>query len=148
MKNISMIRADTEELFSDDHLQAILAHFRGSGNPPNLFFQSHTWILYIYALICVHGLIMNTFLVNLKKFELIVLFLKISLICIYKDFTKRFLHNFLGMACKQSIRFCSIHQDILFNGVSFSNHSLWVFATLEIGSFSLWLGSSLVDTLN
>ena len=77
MKNISMIRADTDKLLSDDHLQVILAHFRGSGNPPNLFFQDHTWILYIYALICVHGLIMNTFLVNLKKFELIVIFLKI-----------------------------------------------------------------------
>ena len=64
MKNVTWIKADTEKIFSDDHLQLILAHFRGSENPPNLFFQDYTWILYIYALICVHGFIMNTFLVN------------------------------------------------------------------------------------
>ena len=67
MKNVSLIRADTEKLFSDDHVQVILAYFQGSGNPPNLFFQDHTWILYIYVLICVHGFIMNTFLVNLRN---------------------------------------------------------------------------------
>ena len=77
MKNVSLIRADGEKIFSDDHVQVMLAHFRGSGNPPNLFFQDHTWILYIYALICVHGFIMNTFLVISKKFELIILFLKV-----------------------------------------------------------------------
>ena len=84
MKNVSLPRADTDKVFSDDHLQVILAHFRGSGNPPNLFFQYHTWILYIYVLICVHGFIMNTFLVIIKEFKLIILFLEV-LIGISKD---------------------------------------------------------------
>ena len=76
MKNVSLIRADAEKAFSDDHLQVILSHFQGSGNPPNIFFRDHTWILYIYILICLHGFIMNSFLVTLKSFESIILFFK------------------------------------------------------------------------
>ena len=64
MKNASMIITNADNDLAYDNLQAIIIHFQGSGNPPNLFFQDYTWILYIYVLICVHGFIMNTFLVR------------------------------------------------------------------------------------
>ena len=66
IKNMTAMPENQEIDLDDDHdnIQAILTYFQGSGNPPNLFFKDHTWILYIYGLICLHGFVMNTFLVS------------------------------------------------------------------------------------
>ena len=42
----------------------MLSYFKGSNDPPNIFYKHHIWILYIYLAICIHGLLMNIFLVS------------------------------------------------------------------------------------
>ena len=64
MKNVTATYGNQEMDLDDDNIQEILTYFQGSGTPPNLFFKDHTWILYIYVLICLHGFVMNTFLVS------------------------------------------------------------------------------------
>ena len=46
------------------HMREILAYFEGLDEPPSDFFKFHTWILYLHLGMCVHGFIMNTFLVR------------------------------------------------------------------------------------
>ena len=54
-----------EEDIDDIHLQNVLSYFKGLNEPPSDFFKHQTWILYVYLGICVHGFIMNAFLVML-----------------------------------------------------------------------------------
>ena len=49
----------------DIHLENVLSSFEGSDEPPNNFFKHHTWILYLYFGIYIHGFVMNIFLVIL-----------------------------------------------------------------------------------
>ena len=59
--------ADSQYI-EDNNFEDILAYFRGSDKPSSIFFRQHTWILYIYLGIGIHGVIMNTFLVSLIMF--------------------------------------------------------------------------------
>ena len=45
------------------NIQSILSYFEGSSEPPSLFFRKYTWILYVYLGMCIHGAIMNLFMV-------------------------------------------------------------------------------------
>ena len=47
-------------------MNEILKYFEWKDEPPSSLFKQHTWILYGYLAICVHGFIMNGFLVILK----------------------------------------------------------------------------------
>lgn len=44
-------------------LNATLHYFEWKDEPPSNLFKHHSWILYGYLIICVHGFIMNGFLV-------------------------------------------------------------------------------------
>ena len=46
-----------------ENWESIFDYFQWKGEPPSDFFKNHTWILYGYFGICVHGFIMNGFLV-------------------------------------------------------------------------------------
>ena len=52
--------SDTKE----NNVENMLSYFKGSNDPPNIFYKHHIWILYIYLAICIHGLLMNLFLVR------------------------------------------------------------------------------------
>ena len=68
MKNNSA-SAEVKEMMMNE----ILKYFEWKDEPPSSLFKQHTWILYGYLAICVHGLIMNGFLVSLKvKLKLII----------------------------------------------------------------------------
>ena len=47
-------------------MNEILKYFEWKDEPPSSLFKQNTWILYGYLAICVHGFIMNGFLVRLK----------------------------------------------------------------------------------
>ena len=48
----------------ENNVENMLSYFKGSNDPPNIFYKHHIWILYIYLAICIHGLLMNLFLVR------------------------------------------------------------------------------------
>ena len=48
----------------ENNVENMLSYFKGSNDPPNIFYKHHIWILYIYLAICIHGLLMNIFLVS------------------------------------------------------------------------------------
>ena len=48
----------------ENNVENMLSYFKGSNDPPNIFYKHHIWILYIYLAICIHGLLMNLFLVS------------------------------------------------------------------------------------
>ena len=48
----------------EKNVENMLSYFKGSNDPPNIFYKHHIWILYIYLAICIHGLLMNIFLVR------------------------------------------------------------------------------------
>ena len=52
----------------ENHMRGILAYFEGLDEPPSDFFKIHGWILYLHLGICVHGFIMNSFLVRFILF--------------------------------------------------------------------------------
>ena len=63
--NNSMNNQEDETMNTEDiHMREVLTYFEGLDEPPSDFFKFHTWILYIHLGICVHGFIMNTFLVQ------------------------------------------------------------------------------------
>ena len=65
----------------EKNVENMLSYFKGSNDPPNIFYKHHIWILYIYLAICIHGLLMNLFLV--RKNMLYFIRLANSFICIY-----------------------------------------------------------------
>ena len=60
----TMFINDTD-IHQDDcsDIQSVLSYFEGSSDPPSLFFRKYTWILYVYFGMCIHGAIMNLFMV-------------------------------------------------------------------------------------
>ena len=52
-----------EKRLEDVYLEDVLSHFEGSIESPSMFFKQHTWILYTYIGISIHGFVMNSFLV-------------------------------------------------------------------------------------
>ena len=48
----------------DNHLRAVLSFFALSDGAPNNFSNRYPWILYFYFGICIHGFILNAFLVR------------------------------------------------------------------------------------
>ena len=63
----------------DIHLRAVLSFFSLSDSAPNNFSNRYPWILHFYFGLCIHGLILNAFLVNSS----IVMQCKLMNICIY-----------------------------------------------------------------
>ena len=54
----------------ENNVENMLSYFKGSNDPPNIFYKHHIWILYIYLAICIHGLLMNIFLVSTNVLHL------------------------------------------------------------------------------
>ena len=50
-------------------IESVLSYFEGSSDPPSLFFRKYTWILYVYLGMCIHGAIMNLFMVMYYMFH-------------------------------------------------------------------------------
>ena len=48
-----------------ENWENILNYFQWKEEPPSDFFKQNTWILYGYFGICIHGFVMNAFLVIL-----------------------------------------------------------------------------------
>ena len=61
MKNNASSMEDKEIMMNE-----IFKYFEWKDEPPSSLFKQHTWILYGYLAICVHGFIMNGFLVSFK----------------------------------------------------------------------------------
>ena len=76
MINESLIAsADMEDI----HLRAVLSFFALSDGAPNNFSNRYPWILHFYFGICIHGFILNAFLVNtsiVMQYELINVYIK------------------------------------------------------------------------
>ena len=63
---IDLLRGRINGTSNDDEeslLNTTLHYFDWKDEPPSNLFKHHTWILYFYLIICVHGFIMNGFLV-------------------------------------------------------------------------------------
>ena len=60
MTNESLI--DSVDM-DDIHLRAVLSFFALSDGAPNNFSNRYPWVLYFYFGICIHGFILNAFLV-------------------------------------------------------------------------------------
>ena len=60
MSNESLIASEDMD---DIHLRAVLSFFALSDGAPNNFSNRYPWILHFYFGICIHGFILNAFLV-------------------------------------------------------------------------------------
>ena len=61
---MSIYADNTSNESIENNVENMLSYFKGSNDPPNIFYKHHIWILYIYLAICIHGLLMNLFLVR------------------------------------------------------------------------------------
>ena len=62
--NQSSLLVNQSKSIDISRLDSVLEYFGGFDEPRSDFFKAHSWILYIHIGICMHGFIMNTFLVS------------------------------------------------------------------------------------
>ena len=65
--NISSLLVNQSTSIDIRRLDSVLEYFNGFDKPSSDFFKAHLWILYLHIGICVHGFIMNTFLVSSRQ---------------------------------------------------------------------------------
>ena len=65
--NQSSLLVNQSKSIDISRLDSVLEYFSGFDKPRSDFFKAHSWILYAHIGICVHGFIMNTFLVSSLK---------------------------------------------------------------------------------
>ena len=65
--NQSSLLVNQSKSIDISRLDSVLEYFSGFDLPRSDFFKVHSWILYVHIGICVHGFIMNTFLVSSNK---------------------------------------------------------------------------------
>ena len=64
MNQSSLLVNQSKAIIDISRLDSVLEYFSGLDKPRSDFFKAHSLILYVHIGICVHGFIMNTFLVS------------------------------------------------------------------------------------